>query len=91
MFFSTNLSRSVHAHSPLVHAAPAVRVSWRNHCTGRIEMAEPALSKEVSTRQQYPVEPVVFRGSNWEFHRVPTRIGQRMLIGQERECRQQQH
>jgi hypothetical protein len=45
---------------------------------GRIELAEPALSKEVSTRQQYPVEPVVFRGSIGIPQFSPD--GQRMLI-----------
>jgi len=45
---------------------------------GRIEMAEPTLSGKVSTRQQYPVEPVVFRGSIG----IPqfSSDGQRMLI-----------
>jgi hypothetical protein len=45
---------------------------------GRIEMAEPTLSGEVSKRQQYPVEPVVFRGSIGIPQFSPD--GQRMLI-----------
>jgi hypothetical protein len=45
---------------------------------GRIEMAEPTLSGGVSTRQQYPVEPVVFRGSIGIPQFSPD--GQRMLI-----------